>query len=276
MPRWCSCGRTACASARILGDGNCERPSNINPDTHPIQYDEYVCEYLVSPCIDCRLQMEEHVCWTSIDASDRLFTMPLVTKYRIEYMYSHGRWEPASHLSQNLITAGTFAEATDKLDQILLRREGYQYRIVNVVKGTVVDRTPDEEFPQGSEKVKMVNIKFLRENGRLMLSVDSTGLHEILDSIGVQTEGSPLRYRDRPYAVDAVANVTSYTLSTETLLIKQYPVKFDLSALFSKPPNMEALTKLAQSSFEQVRKILEHYQPIDIQVEIQKKVLKEI
>jgi hypothetical protein len=47
-----------------------------------------------------------------------------------------------------------------------------------------------------------------------------------------------------------------------------------LTRVFSVPPTFEQLKKLSNSAQEAARKILDHYVPIDICVEIQKKLIK--
>lgn len=120
------------------------------------------------------------------------------------------------------------------------------------------------------EKKEMINIKVGRPNGKLTLFVDAKGLHDTLDSIGVEHDGT--MYKDRPASSYSVAN-NSYVISTETLLRREYPAKFDLSAVYTNPPGFPKLKQLCESAYEQARKILEHYQPIDISVDIQKKIL---
>lgn len=255
MPNWCSCGNPDC-------------PSHAN-----------VCG-TTPECNECHDTMDHHVCWTTVQALEKEFKVPEVNarKYTIQYLYDRGEdeWEQATYLPPSYLYASTWEEALQKLNVANARGEGYELRIVYFATGIPINRMPDDEYPPGLEKKNMVLIKYLREGGKLMVSINAQGLHEILDSIGVQTEGDPARYKDRPYSVEAVANTSSMILSTETLLVKQYPAKFDLSVVFIKPPSLDSLKKLAQSGYEQCRKILEHYQPIDIQVEIQKKVLKEV
>jgi hypothetical protein len=54
-------------------------------------------------------------------------------------------------------------------------------------------------------------------------------------------------------------------------LQRAYPAKFNLSEVFAgTPPSMVTLQRVTESAFDVVRKILEHYQPIDITVDIKK------
>lgn len=117
----------------------------------------------------------------------------------------------------------------------------------------------------------MVSIKINRVGGRVIMAVDAKGLHDVLDGIGVATNEGGERYADRPRADHAVLNRATNILSTEVFLRRQYPATFDLSALFNDPPNPGVFQRIGDSAYEQVRKVLEHYQPIDISVSITKK-----
>lgn len=115
----------------------------------------------------------------------------------------------------------------------------------------------------------MLKLNVKRESGRLYLYVDAKGLHDILDRLGVTSSGG--MYDHRPRTNHAVADRANRMISTEVLLRKEYPAKYDLSSVFTEPPNIATLQQLTESGFEQTRKILEHYQPIDIAVSIQAK-----
>lgn len=135
--------------------------------------------------------------------------------------------------------------------------------------------TPEEE----SRKKKMIKLKFTRESGKLVLSVNATGLHETLDAIGckTQTAGGVTRYESRPHAPTLVADTSGNTLSTEIFLVKPAEGKtettYNLSEVYNRPPSLDQLRRLANSANEKARAILEHYQPVDIQVSIQKKLI---
>ena len=123
-----------------------------------------------------------------------------------------------------------------------------------------------------AERMVHVAVKRDTTNGsRLFLYVDAKKLHETLTSLGVPKTGT--RFDNRPASRQSVADA-SFNLSTEVFLNAEYPAKYDLSAVFANPPSLANLKKLCNSSFEAVRKILEHYQPIDISVEIQKKAVR--
>lgn len=120
----------------------------------------------------------------------------------------------------------------------------------------------------------MIKLNMKREGGKLMLLVDAKELHDDLDAIGVQCIGH--KYADRPPTSIGIADTRNHTLSTEVLLQKgpEYPVKFDLTSVYTAaPPSYQQLKKLCESAYDAARKVLEHYQPIDISVDIQKKLI---
>jgi hypothetical protein len=141
----------------------------------------------------------------------------------------------------------------------------------------------------------MINVNVRRVGGKMMLLVNAKDFHDELDKIGVAH--SETEYLDRPAASTSVAD-TSFRMSTDVLLKRDYkevevvdvkmvdgkPVKetkkipvtcaADLTRVFSVPPTFEQLKKLSNSAQEAARRILDHYVPIDICVEIQKKLIK--
>lgn len=150
---------------------------------------------------------------------------------------------------------------------------GHHYQIIETATGLpVTRRMMDERNPDpNAERKSMIKLNVKREGGRVFLYVNAKGMHDVLDQIGVPTDGGIL-YKDRPRTTFMVADRVSNTLSTEVLLRKEYPAKFDLSTVYADPPpSFSSLQRLTESAFEQSRKILEHYQPIDISVSIQKK-----
>ena len=166
---------------------------------------------------------------------------------------------------------GPSFEAADELGQHELGQHGNPYRVVEVATGLpvtarmIAERAP----PAGAERTSMITLNVKRKGGRVFLLVNAKGMHDILDSIGVPAVNGV--YSDRPRATDLVANRTTHIISTEALLRKEYPAEFDLSVVYGAdhPPNIANLQRLTESAFEQTRKILEHYQPIDITVSIQ-------
>lgn len=119
--------------------------------------------------------------------------------------------------------------------------------------------------------VHMIKTYIKREAGKLMLLVEAQDFHAELDKIGCTATNGV--YDNRPPAGAGVAN-NQFEMSTECLLKKQYPAKFELSGIWITPPTTANLTTLCESAYQAARKILDHYQPIDISIEIQKKILK--
>jgi hypothetical protein len=117
----------------------------------------------------------------------------------------------------------------------------------------------------------MISTKITREAGKLMLVINAKDFHDTLDSLGVAHDGT--MYLHRPTAETAVAN-RRFEISTDCLLKRQYPAKFELSGVWSTPPTNANLTALCGSALPAARKILDHYQPIDISIEIQKKIVR--
>lgn len=118
---------------------------------------------------------------------------------------------------------------------------------------------------------KMINVGIKREAGKLMLVVDAKEFHEELDKIGCVHSGG--MYINRPASNIAVAS-SRFEMSTECLLKREYPAKFDLSGIWSSIPTSGQLNQLCESAYAAGRKILDHYQPIDICITIQKKIIK--
>jgi len=127
------------------------------------------------------------------------------------------------------------------------------------------------EEPEGAIKVSMVKVNITRPGGRLTLSVDAKALHDTLDSIGCKVDGNT--YKDRPQSRAAVVS-SDYKLSPNVLLRREYPATYDLTDCFTSPPTFTQLKKMCESAYEATRLILDHYQPIDISVEIHKKAIK--
>lgn len=201
---------------------------------------------------------------------------PYMVVYREAYGQEDGdrlwfRHETArtvdSRLRHVYATFATASEAYEYGDRELDTTD-YEFAVVDMTTGQEAPRLP----PPTREGKRMIDLNVKREGGRLYLYVNAKGLHDTLDRIGVPFSGE--MYTDRPRATTAVCDRSSHVLSTETLLKRQYPAKYDLSAVYTEPTNSANLKRLVDSAFEQTRRILEHYQPIDIKVSIQKKVLK--
>lgn len=153
-------------------------------------------------------------------------------------------------------------------------------------------QTPPTSNPSDpSAKVHMIKTAIKRVGGKLMLLVDARDFQAELDKLGCQHDGS--RYLDRPAAATQICD-SQFRMSTEVLLKREYrdveyfemvdgskvvrtmPVSaaFDLSGQFASPPSFDNLKKICSTADAAARKILEHYQPIDIQIEIHKKVVR--
>lgn len=174
------------------------------------------------------------------------------------------------YLNRQYVIGGgaTFDDATAIAEAELA---GNTYQIVDLNENPVNPRRIAEEaIDPNVERKSMIKLNVKREGGRVYLLVNAKGMHDVLDAIGVPSVGG--MYSDRPRAEHSVANRSTHTISTEALLRKEYPAKFDLSTVYTDPPpSFKSLQTLTESAFEQARKILEHYQPIDISVSIQKK-----
>ena len=151
------------------------------------------------------------------------------------------------------------------------------------------------QIPLSGDFRNMIKVGIRRIAGKLHLLVDAKEFHEQLDEIGCTHTGT--KYNDRPLAAGTVAG-SNFLMSTEVLLtrdpkvvevverkrvgeeLKESVIKipttsmFDLSAVWTTPPSFENLKKLCNSANDAARKILEHYQPVDICVEIHKKIVK--
>lgn len=141
----------------------------------------------------------------------------------------------------------------------------------------------------------MIKVGVKRVQGKLCLLVNAKEFHEQLDEIGCTHTNN--KYNDAPATANSVSSST-HQMSTNVLLLRDYkdvevveskkvgdavekntikvPVTacIDLSQVWSNPPSFDNLKKLCNSANDAARKILEHYQPIDISVEIHKKVVK--
>lgn len=118
---------------------------------------------------------------------------------------------------------------------------------------------------------KMIDVGIKREAGKLMLVVNAADFHSELDKIGCVHAGD--KYLNGPSANSSVAS-SRFEMSTKCLLKREYPAKFDLTGIWTTIPTTAQLNALCESAYAAGRKILDHYQPIDISIHIQKKILK--
>lgn len=115
-----------------------------------------------------------------------------------------------------------------------------------------------------------VGITRSKVNNALQLVINAKPLHDLLDTLGA-TVGRDGTYNNRPPAQDTV--LRNSELSTEVFLRREYPTTINLGPVFQSPPTMNRLKDLCNSAYPVIRKILTHYQPVDIQVTINKKVI---
>lgn len=116
----------------------------------------------------------------------------------------------------------------------------------------------------------MISVSLKRPVGQgAVLIIDARPFHEYLKTLGCIEENGkiangPHVYRDRPIDPDA-DQVTS-----AALLRTGGPHTFDLSTQYGAPPNMDRILKLLDRDtlHATVRKIVDHYRPIEIQVSI--------
>jgi hypothetical protein len=141
----------------------------------------------------------------------------------------------------------------------------------------IMPSPPEEELLEESRtrKREMVNISFKKKDGHTYMVVDARELQAILDSLGaVHRDG---RYMDRPVFNNQVVDASTHKLSSEVFLIRpgannSLP-EFDLTAVYNRPISKANLETLGESAEGVVRMILDHYQPVDITVDLRKKVV---
>lgn len=127
---------------------------------------------------------------------------------------------------------------------------------------TTMPETPTQpDLTHGPDS--LVRAKIVRDmsNARLTLVLDAKPLHDLLERMGVKHDGAS--FAGRPGSRYIVAS-PDFQVQTEALLTRRYPASFNLSGIWSEPPTIPQLKKLGESIHTAVRKILEHYRPIDI------------
>ncbi len=228
--------------------------------------------------------------------------------FDFEYYYSHGEWvRSGDHFGP----WPTFQAAVEYFQEYYTRnlrsRSNLKYRIVNRETGVVwatfpansiipdlTFQTPQEDpdltFPTQDTNMPTpaptplpaplpatdvaahkplveVAVKRGKPDSRLVLTINAKELHSRLDEMGAPSDGD--RYSDGPASTFRIVNGDS--LSTELFLKKEYPVTVNLTGIFSQPPTPERLKAICNSTYDVVRKILLHYQPIDIKVTLLKR-----
>lgn len=127
--------------------------------------------------------------------------------------------------------------------------------------------TPSAPLEHTPDSLCRLAIRRDPSNSRLTLIVDAKPLHDLLDKMGVQVESGSEMYANRPAARFGVAS-GDFALSTEVLLRRRYPAEFNLSQVWTTPPTIKQLRTLGESAHNAIRKVLEHYRPIDISFSI--------
>ena len=112
-----------------------------------------------------------------------------------------------------------------------------------------------------------VGISRSKPTNRLELVVNAKALHDHLDLIGVPHTGGV--YQDQP---ETNRVLSGSSLSTSPFLRREYPLRIDLTGVFTTPPTRSRLAALCRTAHDAVRRVLEHYQPVDIRVSIHKRV----
>lgn len=222
-------------------------------------------------------------------------------------------WDPLRSWDRTSLTNEEFrARVTDFMSVYAKVIRDYQIRVISdddytlqllpATCGHLVNDPSNIEIPFHipwqrplGEIRHMIKVGINRVAGKLTLLVNAKEFHEQLDELGCTHSNG--KYVDRPPSSCVVAN-TTHQMSTEMLLLRDYkeveiiervkegdvyknvPKKVfvtataDLSAVWSNPPSFENCKKLCNSAEAAARKILEHYQPIDIAIEIHKKVVQ--
>lgn len=109
-----------------------------------------------------------------------------------------------------------------------------------------------------------VKVKFMRREGKTMVSVDASELHAFLDEQGVPKDAAG-NYTDAPRndydAIDSYRHKIS-----PRLLTKPGVQLINLADHYSNPVGPDILSQLADSVEPVVRAVVDHYRPIEISV----------
>lgn len=208
-----------------------------------------------------------------------------------EYFTRDGLWNRSRVSTIPVICLRTLAESTlqnsrefasdyrirnlDTEETVITFRQGRTHTDLSTIpfRNQEPETMPNIEIdPTTRTPEMMARIAITRDKAtnRLLLTIDAKPLHDMLDAIGCLVDDSG-NYRDRPPA--QTSTCTQSTISTEALLKRSYPTVISLSGVFSQPPTVHQLRELCSSAHAQIRTILLHYQPIDISVTINKRVI---
>lgn len=141
--------------------------------------------------------------------------------------------------------------------------------------------TPVQVFPRA------VSAHLKRDKGKIILRCDVSGLHNYLDSLGIEIDTQYHRYASAPPVASGadVVNTADHTLSTRALLSRKYwkdpttnqivpgMLQYDLLVAYQTPPNVAALQSIADSIEVAYHAIISHYQPVEISVSLVRKPL---
>lgn len=130
--------------------------------------------------------------------------------------------------------------------------------------------TVDTSVANPSTPLVEVAVRRNKPDNRLVLTINAKELHSRLDEMGAPVVGNA--YDDQPISTFSI--VSGDSLSPKLFLKREYPVTVNLSGVFSSPPTPQRLAAICNSSFDVVRNILLHYQPIDIKVTLLKQPLR--
>lgn len=111
---------------------------------------------------------------------------------------------------------------------------------------------------------------FARVEGVLSLLVDATPLHEYLDLLGVAYDAEHNRYADAPGETRPIDSY-AHTIQPVALLVRG-PQRFALNTYYRTPVPKTTLEALARSIEPCALRVIEHYRPVTLRVEIALKV----
>jgi hypothetical protein len=277
MPAWCVCGDRDCPSAISLcamdvdDDGpcaqcenqkrnhRCRRLKKVTPMDISRPYQVALFDAEISPEDIARFNRDE----IGLGYETTAYYDPQLNDY-VEFYYP--TWKAARE---------SFWDAL----QHYTGRDISEFYIIKWVddKTQIMTSPPEEERIEDSNtrKRNMVNISFKKKDGHTLMVVDARELQAILDSLGaVHRDG---RYMDRPVFNNQVVDAATHKLSSEVFLIRpgsggSLP-EFDLTAVYNRPISKANLETLGESAEGVVRMILDHYQAVDITVDLRKKVV---
>jgi hypothetical protein len=116
--------------------------------------------------------------------------------------------------------------------------------------------------------MSVITASFARVEGALTLVIDATPLHDYLDLVGVPYDGG--RYADAPGERRSLDTYT-HTVQPFALLARGVQ-RIGLSAYYTSPIPKTTLEALARSIEPAAIRIIDHYRPVTLRVEIALKV----